>query len=182
MEVATVLNDHITRLSINLADSGVCRKFPRGANFRRNRVTSQINFRRTILVGSGEMPPGKFCKTTPKDTQITPKNTHSVYNLFFLGSEGGPWHSAPPPYASACRPSFSKIDYTDCTSSTRRAKWRVQIRGRCSSVSLLPHEHKRWVRLFTFRTLWLKGSLQRNDVYCTVGITAMKMPAVRFEQ
>jgi len=47
--------------------SGVRRKFPKGAKFRPNRVTSQINFRgnaegTTILGGSGGIPPGKFCK------------------------------------------------------------------------------------------------------------------------
>ena len=50
--------------------------YRRGAKFRYNRVTSQINFRTTILGGSGGMPPGKVCKITPKNTQITPKNTH----------------------------------------------------------------------------------------------------------
>ena len=40
------------------------------------------------------MPPAKFCETTPKNTQITPKITHTVYTLF-LGFEGGEWHSAP---------------------------------------------------------------------------------------
>jgi len=47
-----------------------------GAKFRHNRVTSQINFRTTIVEGSGSMPPGKFGKITPKNTQITPKITH----------------------------------------------------------------------------------------------------------
>jgi len=52
--------------------SGVRRKFPRGAKFRHNRVTSQINFRgsaegTTILGGSGGMLLGKFCKITSKN-------------------------------------------------------------------------------------------------------------------
>jgi len=81
--------------------SGVRRKFPRGGNFRHNRVTSQINFRMTVLEGSGGMPPAKFCKITPTNTQITPKITHTVYTLF-LGSEGGGMAQCPPPYASAC--------------------------------------------------------------------------------
>ena len=51
-------------------------KISGGGNFRHNRVTSQINFRTTIPKGSGGMPPGKFCKITPKNTQITPKITH----------------------------------------------------------------------------------------------------------
>jgi len=43
-----------------------------GANFRHNRVTSQINFRgsdegTTILGGFGGMPPGKICKIPPKN-------------------------------------------------------------------------------------------------------------------
>jgi len=48
----------------------------RGASkFRHNRVTSKINFRgsaesTTILRGSGSMPPGKFCKITPKNTHF----------------------------------------------------------------------------------------------------------------
>ena len=56
--------------------SGVRRKFPRrGAKFRHNRVTSQINFRGSaegtpILGGSGGMPPEKFCKITPKNTNF----------------------------------------------------------------------------------------------------------------
>ena len=37
------------------------------AKFRHNRVTSQINFRG---MGSGGMPPGKFCKITPKNTHF----------------------------------------------------------------------------------------------------------------
>jgi len=48
------------------------------------------------------MPPGKFCEITPKNRQITSKNTHlplKIRILFvhflFLGSEGGPWHSGP---------------------------------------------------------------------------------------
>ena len=41
-----------------------------GAKFRHNRVMSQINFRTTIVGGK---PPRKFCKISPKDTQITPK-------------------------------------------------------------------------------------------------------------
>jgi len=46
-----------------------------GAKFRHNRVTSQINFRRsaedtTILGWSRDMPPGKFCKITPKNTHF----------------------------------------------------------------------------------------------------------------
>jgi len=45
------------------------------SKFRHNRVTSQINFRgsaegRTILGESGGMPPGKFCKITPKNTHF----------------------------------------------------------------------------------------------------------------
>jgi len=41
-----------------------------GAEFRHNRVTSQITFGgsaedTTVLGGSGDMPPGKFCKFTP---------------------------------------------------------------------------------------------------------------------
>jgi len=67
-----------------VAESGVRRKFPRGAKFCHNRVTSQINFRTTILVGSRRMPPGKFCKITPKNTQITPKNTHLLLNIHIL--------------------------------------------------------------------------------------------------
>ena len=47
-----------------------------GEKFRHNRVTSQINFRTTIVGGSGGKPRGKFCKIPPKNTQITPKNTH----------------------------------------------------------------------------------------------------------
>jgi len=56
--------------------SGVRRKFPRGgAKFHHNRVTSQINFRRsaegaTILWRPGGMSPGKFCKLTPKNTHF----------------------------------------------------------------------------------------------------------------
>jgi len=57
------------------ASSGVRRKLPRGTKFRHNRVTSQINFRgsaegTTILGESGNMPPGKFCKITPKNTHF----------------------------------------------------------------------------------------------------------------
>jgi len=49
--------------------------FRRGAKFRHNRVTSQIHFRgsaegTTMLGVSGGMPPGKFCKITPKDTHF----------------------------------------------------------------------------------------------------------------
>jgi len=45
------------------------------AKFRHNRVTPQINFRRsaegkTILRGSGVMPPGKICKITPRNTHF----------------------------------------------------------------------------------------------------------------
>jgi len=44
--------------------SGVCRKFPRGAKFRHNRVTSQINFRGsaegTTFLGSPGDAPGKI--------------------------------------------------------------------------------------------------------------------------
>ena len=76
-----------------------------------NHVTSQINFRgsaedTTILGGSGDMPPGKFCK-------IAPKNTHfcafwkqvldnTVFTFFYFeGLRGWPWHSVfLPPYAS----------------------------------------------------------------------------------
>jgi len=47
--------------------SGERRKFLRGAKFRNNRVTSQINFRgsaegTTILVGSWGMPRKNFAK------------------------------------------------------------------------------------------------------------------------
>jgi len=50
-------------------------KFPRGAKFRHNCVTSQINFRgsaegTTIVRGSGGMSPGKVCKITPKNTHF----------------------------------------------------------------------------------------------------------------
>jgi len=49
--------------------------FRGGAKFCHNLVTSQINFRgsaegTTILGGSGGMPPGKFCKITPKNTRF----------------------------------------------------------------------------------------------------------------
>jgi len=49
--------------------------FREGAKFHHNRVTSHINFRgsaedTTILGGSGGMPPGKFCKITPKNTHL----------------------------------------------------------------------------------------------------------------
>jgi len=79
-----------------------------GAKFRHKRVTSQINARTTILGGSGGMPPGKFCKITPKNTQITPKkyafapkNTHTVYKCFYFeGLRGGHGTVDPPPYAS----------------------------------------------------------------------------------
>ena len=71
-----------------------------------NHVTSQINFRgsaedTTILGGSGDMPPGKFCK-------IAPKNTHfcafwkqvldnTVFTFFYFeGLRGWPWHSGLP--------------------------------------------------------------------------------------
>jgi len=50
-------------------------KISKGGKFRHNRVTSQINFRgsalgTTILEGPGSMPPGKFCKITPKNTHF----------------------------------------------------------------------------------------------------------------
>jgi len=59
----------------SIANSGVRRKFLKGGKFRHNRVTSQINFRgsaegTTILGVSGGMPPGKFCKITPKNTHF----------------------------------------------------------------------------------------------------------------
>jgi len=44
------------------------------AKLRHNRVTSQINFRGsaegTTIQGVRGMPPGKFCKITPKTTQL----------------------------------------------------------------------------------------------------------------
>jgi len=67
------------------------------AKFRHNRVTSQINFRRStegtiILGGSGSMPPGKLCKITPKITHFFPLLKQVLDNTFlhflFLGSEG----------------------------------------------------------------------------------------------
>jgi len=62
-------------LIIVVAYSGVRRKFPGGAKFCHKRVTSQINFRGSaegtnILGGSEGMPPGKFCKITPKNTRF----------------------------------------------------------------------------------------------------------------
>jgi len=50
--------------------------FREGGQVRHNHVTSQINFRTTILRESGGMPPRNFYKITPKNTQITPKNMH----------------------------------------------------------------------------------------------------------
>jgi len=41
------------------------------------------------------------------------------------------------------RRSFIKPILTECRRSTRNTEWRVQLRSRYSSVSLLPHEHKR---------------------------------------
>jgi len=54
------------------------------------------------------MPPGKFCKITPKNTQITPKITHLHLKLrilfinIFIFRVWGEGHGtvAPPPYAS----------------------------------------------------------------------------------
>jgi len=66
----------VSRKILNVAHSGVRRKFPRGwPKFRHNRVTSQINFRgsakgTTILGEAGGMPPGKFFKITPKNTHF----------------------------------------------------------------------------------------------------------------
>ena len=95
--------------------SGLRRKFPRGTKFRHNRVTSQINIRgsaegKTILGGSGGMPQGKFCKTTPKNTHFCAYWKQvldiTVFCIFlFLGSEGvamAQW--PPPPYASVLTP------------------------------------------------------------------------------
>jgi len=77
-------------------------------------VTLQINFREsakgtTILGVSGDMPSGKFCKITPKNThfcafwkQVLHNTVFTFFN--FWGLRGWPWHSGlPPPYASACR-------------------------------------------------------------------------------
>ena len=41
------------------------------------------------------MPPGKFCKITPKNTQITPKNTHTVYIFFYFKGLSGPMAQCP---------------------------------------------------------------------------------------
>jgi len=50
--------------------SGERRQFPKGGQ-----ISSQINFTgsakgTTILGESGDMPPGKFCKITPKNTHF----------------------------------------------------------------------------------------------------------------
>jgi len=76
-----------TLCAFSILVSDVRRKFPRG-----------------VLGGSGACP-GKFCKITPKNMQITPKNTHLHLKMLFIffyfkGLRGGAWHSAPPPYAS----------------------------------------------------------------------------------
>ena len=81
------------------------------AKFHHNRVTSQINFRgsaesTTILGGSVDMPSGKFCKITPKNTHVCAfwkqvlDNTVYIF-FYFSGLRGWPWHSGlPPPYVS----------------------------------------------------------------------------------
>jgi len=58
------------------------------AKFRHTRVTSQINFRgsaegTTILGGYGGMPPGKFCKITPKNTHFCAFWKHVLDNAVF---------------------------------------------------------------------------------------------------
>jgi len=71
--------------------------------FRHNRVTSQINLRTTILGGPGARPRKNFAKLHLKIRKLhlkyafTPKSTHTIYTFFLLlGSDGAPWHSAPP--------------------------------------------------------------------------------------
>ena len=76
---------------------GVRRKFPRGASFRHNRVTSKINFRgsaegTTILGGSGAYPQENFAKLDLKIRIFVHSGSKFWTILFlhflFLGSEG----------------------------------------------------------------------------------------------
>jgi len=46
-------------------------KIPEGGKFRHNRVTSQINFRTTILGGSGACPRENFAKLHKKYANYT---------------------------------------------------------------------------------------------------------------
>jgi len=76
--------------------SGVCRKFLRGAKFRHNRVTSQINFRgsaegTTILGGPGTCPRENFAKLHLKYAFLCILEANFkqfwFYIFLFLGSE-----------------------------------------------------------------------------------------------
>jgi len=55
-----------------------------GGKFRHNRLTSQINFRTTILGESGGMPPGKVCKITPKNTHLHLKICMLFISFFYF--------------------------------------------------------------------------------------------------
>jgi len=83
--------------------SGVRRKFLRGAKFRHNCVTPQINFRgnaegTTILGGPGACPRENYAFLCIMEASF---RQYSFHIFLFLGSEGWPWHSGlPPPYAS----------------------------------------------------------------------------------
>ena len=82
------------------------------ASYRHNHVTSQINFRGSaegmaILGGSGCMPPGKFCKITPKNThfcafwkQVLDNTVFTFFYFYVL--KGWPWHSGLPLRTLVC--------------------------------------------------------------------------------
>ena len=75
--------------------------FRGGPSFRHNLVTSQTNFRPNILGGFGGMPPGKFCKITPKNNHLPLKIRILFIRFFIFRVWGGAMTQCPPPYASA---------------------------------------------------------------------------------
>jgi len=74
----------------------------RGAKFRHNRVTSQINFRTTILGGPASWP-GKILQNYTKQYAnytskfaFAPKYTHTVYTFFIFRVWSGGNGTVPP--------------------------------------------------------------------------------------